>query len=70
MEEKRKALNYHNEGIAFRRIERLLGICHNTVINWVKKAAKQIKEIVDETSTKEEVDVLELDEMCTIFKKN
>lgn len=30
--------------MGFRGIERSTGVCHNTVINWVKKAAFQIPE--------------------------
>jgi transposase-like protein len=30
--------------MGFRGIERSTGICHNTVINWVKQAAFQIPE--------------------------
>ena len=28
--------------MGFRAIERSTGVCHNTVINWVKQAASQI----------------------------
>lgn len=68
-EEKKEALRYHNEGIGFRRIERLLGMSHMSVINWVKKAAEQIQEIVEERKTEGKVEVLELDELSTILKK-
>ncbi|MDR2074203.1 MAG: hypothetical protein LBP36_02430 [Oscillospiraceae bacterium] len=37
---KREAIRYYNEGIGFRRIERLLGMSHVSVINWVKKKKK------------------------------
>lgn len=67
--DKKEALRYHNEGIGFRRIERLLGMSHTSVINWVKKASEQIQEIIKERKTEEKVEVLELDEMCTILKK-
>ena len=43
IEVKRKALKYYLEGIGFRRIERLLGMSHVTVINWVKKAGGKIR---------------------------
>jgi transposase-like protein len=41
--EKQEALRYYNEGIGFRRIERLLGMSHVSVINWVKEEAKKLK---------------------------
>ena len=69
MEVKRKALRYYLEGIGFRRIERLLGMSHVTVINWVKKAGEKIKDIVFEEKKYEKVDVLELDELCINLKK-
>ena len=40
---KREAIRYYLEGIGFRRIERLLGVSHVSVINWVKKAAEKLK---------------------------
>jgi transposase-like protein len=68
--EKKEALRYHNERIPFRTIERLLHISHNSVIRWVKEAAKQIKEIVHQPQKEEKCDVLELDEMWHFVKKN
>ena len=70
IEVKRKALKYYLEGIGFRRIERLLGMSHVTVINWVKKAGGKIKDIVFEEKKAEKVDVLEMDELCINLKKN
>jgi transposase-like protein len=32
-----KALQLHMEGVSYREIERLLGVSHVTVLNWVKK---------------------------------
>ena len=65
-EVKIEAIRYYLEGIGFRRIERLLGVSHVSVINWVKKAANNLRE--EEKSSKK-ADVLELDEMCVNFKK-
>ena len=42
-EEKKEALRYHNEGIGFRRIGRLLGMDSKSVINWVKKRQSKYK---------------------------
>jgi transposase-like protein len=63
---KKEALRYYTEGIGFRKIERLLGMSHVSVINWVKKAAGKLKKVLSE---KEKVEVLELDETCVSFKK-
>jgi transposase-like protein len=37
-EVKKHCLHLYLEGKGFRRIERLTGVSHNTVINWVKEA--------------------------------
>ena len=42
-EVKQEAIRYYLEGIGFRRIERLLKVSHVSVINWVRKAACQIR---------------------------
>ncbi|MDJ0616531.1 MAG: TetR family transcriptional regulator [Calothrix sp. MO_192.B10] len=39
---KQHCLNLHNNGVAFREIERQTGVSHNTVIHWVKDKGKQI----------------------------
>ena len=64
---KLKAIKYYLERNGFRRIERLMGVSHVSVINWVKKFASKIKNIPKKC---EKVDVLELDEMCLSSKKN
>jgi transposase-like protein len=67
---KEKAIAYYLEGCGFRRIERMLGMSHNSVINWVKQAAKVVQKISKNCQNKENVDILELDELCTMLKKN
>jgi insertion element IS1 protein InsB len=70
-EQKKEALRYHNEGIPFRVIERLLHISHNSVIRWVKEAAGQIKKIVSQPQKEEKCDILEIDELWHfVHKKN
>ena len=64
---KQEAIKYYMEGIGFRRIERLLHVSHVSVINWVRKAAKKIRD--NESKEKVKTDILELDEMCISFKK-
>ena len=41
-----------------------------SVINWVKEVAKQIQNIIKVSKKPENVELLELDEMCTILKKS
>ena len=53
--------------IGFRIIERLMGVSHVSVINWVKQFASKFKNIPKKC---EKVDILELDEMCVSSKKN
>ncbi len=69
-EEKKEVLRYHNEGIGFRRIGRLLEMDPKSVINWMKKAAKQIQNIIKDSKVPKNVKIVELDEMCTILKKS
>ena len=65
---KRQAIKYYLKGNGFRRIERLMHVSHVSVINWVKKAAENIRK--NENLKNRKVDVLELDEMCINLKKN
>jgi hypothetical protein len=44
---KQHCLYLYVEGQGFRRIERLTGVCHNTVINWIKAAALSLSEQPD-----------------------
>ena len=64
---RRQAIRYYLEGNGFRRIERLMHVSHVSVINWVKKAAENIR--ANKTLKNRKVDVLELDEMCISLKK-
>ena len=43
-EVKEHCLTLYCNGMGFRGIERSTGVCHNTVINWVKQAASQVPE--------------------------
>ena len=68
-EVKQEVIKYYLEGLGYRRIERLLKISHASVINWVKKAACQIRKD-EKIKTSIRTDVLELDEMCINLKKH
>jgi insertion element IS1 protein InsB len=65
---KELCLKMYCNGMGFRQIERCTDVCHNTVINWVKKSAKALsKQPPIETIP----EVGELDELQTfVGKKN
>ena len=68
------AVNLYLEGCGFRRIARILSnmfekhFCYQTVIQWIKKEAK--KQESAELETKEETQILEMDELYTYIKKS
>jgi hypothetical protein len=53
-------------GNGFRAIERLTGVNHNTVINWVKKAAIPLPDAPDYSEIPE---IAQIDELQTFFAK-
>ena len=57
---KQICLNMYLNGMGFRGIERVTGIHHTTIINWVKESGKELPE--DES---EEPELAELDELQT-----
>lgn len=64
-----QALKMYVDGLNFRRIGRLLGVHHQTVINWVNDAADRVPDAPPSPATAETV---ELDELYTFVgqKKN
>jgi len=63
---KELCLKMYCNGMGFRQIERCTDVCHNTVINWVKKSAKALsKQPPIETIP----EVGELDELQTFVGK-
>ena len=72
--ERQTAINLYLEGCGFRRIARILSnmferhVCYQTVIQWIKKEAKKVEKIAQEK--KEEIQILEMDELYTYIKKN
>ena len=57
-EVKDHCLTLYCNGMGFRAIERSTGVCHNTVINWVKQVSSQIPEenyIIPETCQVDEL---------------
>jgi len=57
-----RAIQLYLEGLGFRAIERILGVSHVAVMNWVKQLGQGI-----ELARMEEmkVDVAEVDELCS-----
>mgnify|MGYP001765222325 CR=1 FL=1 len=60
-----KALQLHIEGISLREIERILGISHVSVLNWVKKYNIKAPEHYDYRPTYK---VLSHDELINFFR--
>lgn len=52
------------EGLGFRRIGRLLGVDHVSVMNWVNARAETI---TDTPPVPEQVDTVEMDELYTFI---
>lgn len=57
---KKLALAMYAEGIAARKIERLLQVSHNTVLGWVRK---EVQEKALQAPAAQELSVVEIDEM-------
>ena len=75
IEIKKIALNLYIEGMGFRAIERVLKkmgikVSHVSIINWVKKLGKEIKNLKTKEKEKVSVVAMELDEMWHFVKKN
>ncbi len=65
---KKHGLHLYLEGNGFRRIERLTGVSHNTVINWVKEAGNSLS---TEPDYDEIPEIAQIDELHTyVGKKN
>lgn len=64
-ETKQLAINMYLEGLGFRAIGRLLGISHQTVYKWVKRLGEQHQ---IKPNTKQEIDIVELDEIHSYTK--
>ena len=61
-EVKKQCLHLYLEGNGFRRIERLTGVSHNTVINWVKEAGNSLS---TEPDSYEFSEIAQIDELHT-----
>lgn len=57
-----RAIQLYLEGMGFRAIERILGVSHVSVINWVKRLGSAIELIRLE---EKDVPIAEVDELCS-----
>lgn len=57
-----RAIQLYLEGMGFRAIERVLGVSHVSVINWVKRLGSAIELMRME---EKEVEIAEVDELCS-----
>jgi hypothetical protein len=64
-----RAIQLYLEGLGFRSIERILGVSHVSVMNWVKQLGSSIDLVRLE---ERDVEVAEVDELCSYVgsKKN
>ena len=62
-----RAIQLYLEGMGFRSIERILGLSHVSVMNWVKKLGKSIEHMKKNYPT--EFKVVEMDELCSYIKE-
>ena len=58
---KRQCLTMYVNGMGFRAIERLTGVNHNTVINWVREVALKLPDAPEHSEIPEVVQVDELE---------
>ena len=63
---KQQCLKMYVNGMGFRAIERITGVNHNTVINWVKKAASPLP---DAPAYSEIPEITQIDELQTFVGK-
>ncbi len=64
-ERREQALKMYVDGLNFRRIARLLGLHHQSVINWVDAAADRVP---DAPPVPSEIGTAELDELYTFVE--
>ncbi len=68
-----RCIEMYINNVGIRKIAKLQKTSHTLVIHWIKKMAKYIRNIINERSaniTKEDIEILEIDELCTYIKKN
>jgi transposase-like protein len=73
VEQQIRAVKLYTEGVGLRSIERLEGIPAPLLVQWIRNFAKTIKEKLSSTKIPEdakEIEILEMDELFTYYKKN
>jgi transposase-like protein len=55
-------LKLYLEGMGFRAIERVVGVSHVSVMNWVKKYSKVLTHVVEQ---EKQLSAVEFDELCS-----
>ena len=72
--EKLKVIQLYLENSGIRSIERITGIYNNLISHWIKKFStiikKNINKDLEKIKTKEDIEILEIDELVTYIKKN
>ena len=72
--ERKLAIFLYLEGCGFRRAARILSqifnryFCYRTIMKWVKKEGKALESQLE--TLKEEINILEMDELYTYIKKS
>ncbi|MEM5871932.1 MAG: IS1 family transposase [Candidatus Aenigmatarchaeota archaeon] len=62
------ALQLYLEGLGFRAIERVLGVSHVSVMNWVEEYGKDLDFVKTEGENKE-AKIIEIDEICSYLQR-
>lgn len=72
-----RVIKMYLEGIGIRSIERLENISNVLILKWIKRMGNNIKEMLDRVKNniadnikKEDIEILEVDEIVTYIKKN
>ena len=64
-EVREKAVRMYVEGINFRRIGRLLGVNHQSVVNWVNKHHLKVSGKAEQKISQTTAETIEMDELWT-----
>lgn len=69
-----KVIKLYLENCGIRTIERLTGIRNSQISKWIESTADYVKSAFEEArnsvSTIEDIEILEIDELCTYIKKS
>lgn len=72
--DKMRVIELYLENCGIRSIERITGIYNNLISHWIKKFSIIIKSNInkdlDKIKSKQDIEIMEIDEMVTYIKKN